>query len=91
MWSTRTPANPSWSASSRGTVSTAGDDVGVLDPHGDEIVDGEEAAHVALGLLPVLQAVVLPSDRLGRRQARRAVGEREPLRAEAQLAVDDLQ
>ena len=66
-------------------------DVGVLDAHGDEIVDGEEAAHVAVGLLPVLQAVVLTIDRLGRRQLGGALGEREPLLAEAQLAVDDLQ
>ena len=44
------------------------------------------------GSLPVLQAVVLAVERLGWRQRRPVpVGEREPLRAEAQLAVDDLQ
>ena len=65
--------------------------LGVLDAHGHEVVDGEEAAYVARRILPALQAVVLPGEQLVDRQLLGARPQRPPLRAEAQLAVAPLE
>ena len=65
--------------------------LGVLDAHGHEVVDGEEAAYVARRVPPVLQAVVLPGEQLVDRQLLGARPQRPPLRAEAQLAGSPLE
>ena len=60
-------------------------DLGMLDPHGDQVVDREEAAHVARRLRPVLEVVVLPRQQLVHRQGLGPMGQRPPAVAEVQL------